>query len=374
MDAAVPASRPFLWGNELHQVTEAIESGWLSARGPVVARFEDEFCARLDRRYAVSTSNGTAAVHLALEALGIGPGDEIIVPDFCMVAPIFAIMYCDATPVPVDVDHTWNLNPELLASAITTRTRAILVVHNYGHPAAMHLIADIAAQHGIAIVEDAAEVLGTTVHNRNAGTFGALSCFSFYANKLITTGEGGMLTTDDAELYQRAKWKRDMCFGHDQETRFIHQEVGFNYRLASLQAALGLAQLAHFDEALSCKQEIGERYTAGLASTKGLVLPPLAPWGTNAYWVYGIIVEPSFGVTRETLQRELASRGIETRRFFAPVHQQPFLRGRLAQVECPHSCYLADNGLCLPSFVGMTAANVDRVVDAVHAIQATASG
>jgi perosamine synthetase len=369
----IPASRPFLWGNERDEVVKAIESGWISSRGPAVLEFEQGFRSRVQRRYALAVSSGTAAIHLALESLSLKPGDEVIVPDFCMIAPIFAILYCGAIPVPVDVDETWNLNPELLAPAITARTRAVLVVHNYGHPAAMHRISEIAAQRGIPIVEDAAEVLGATVLGRQAGSFGQLACFSLYANKLITTGEGGMLTTDDPELYERARWKRDMCFGAEQEDRFVHQEVGFNYRLTSLQAAVGVAQLQHFDEALLRKVDIADKYTAGLAGTRGLALPPLASWATNAYWLYGVVVDPAFGVSRLKLQQELTRRGIETRRFFAPVHEQPFLRGRLSPVDCPRSSYLAENGLCLPSFIGMTLSNIERVVGEIKAVQSSFS-
>jgi perosamine synthetase len=365
----IPVGRPFLWGNELEHIRDALSGGWISSRGPVVEAFEEQFGRRLGKIHALAVSSGTAAVHLALESLRIGPGDEVIVPDFCMIAPIFAVMYCGAIPVPVDVDETWNLAPAAVAAAITSRTRAILVVHNYGHPAAIHKISEIAQSSGVPIVEDAAEALGAAVAGRSAGSFGAVTCCSFYANKLITTGEGGMVMTDDPVLYRRAKWKRDMCFGLDEANRFVHAEVGFNYRMTSLQAAVGLAQLQHFDEALRYKTEIAERYHARLGGTPGLRLPPLADWATHAYWVYGVVVEPVFGSTRDDLQRRLAACGIETRRFFSPVHEQPFFGSRLRPSNWPHTSYLSQNGLYLPSYIGMTAADIDRVAEEIQFIR-----
>jgi perosamine synthetase len=287
-----------------------------------------------------------------------------------MIAPVFAVLYGGAVPVPVEIDETWNLDPRAVAAAITPRTRAILVVHNYGHPAAMHELAELAQAHGIPIIEDAAEALGATVLGRPAGSFGAVACYSFYANKLITTGEGGMVVTDDPELYRRAKWKRDMCFGADEERRFLHAEIGFNYRLTSLQAAVGLAQLEHFDDALRRKLEIAAHYRERLAGTRGLQLPPVAAWATHAYWVFGVLVEPAFGVTRSELQRRLAARGIETRRFFSPVHEQPLFHGRLAAIDCPRARHLSQHGLYLPSYIGMTPSHIDRVVRELHDIQA----
>jgi perosamine synthetase len=370
LEEFIPVSRPFFWGNELRNISTALNSGWVSSQGPIVETFECEFGRRVRRRYSVAVSNGTAAVHLALVALGIGPGDEVIVPDFCMIAPIFAVIYCGAIPVPVDIDETWNLAPEAVAAAITPRTRAILVVHNYGHPAAVHIIAQIADRHGIPLIEDAAEALGATVVGRPVGSFGKVACYSFYANKLITTGEGGMIVTDDAELYKCARWKRNMCFGTDNESRFVHRDIGFNYRLTSLQAAVGLAQLEHLEEALRRKVEIASHYHSFLAGTPGLVLPSTAEWATHAYWVYGILVERPFGTTRHELQHRLAAKGIETRRFFSPVHEQPILGRRGASRTYPRSRAISETGFYLPSFVGMSESDIVRVSDTIRTIQA----
>ncbi len=373
MEEPIPVSRPFLWGNELASIEAALKSGWISSQGPVVEAFEQEFGRHVGRRHAVAVCNGTAAVHLALAALGVGPGDEVILPDFCMIAPVFAVLYCGAVPVPVDIDETWNLDPEGVAAAITPRTRAILVVHNYGHPADMQAIAEIADRHGIPLIEDAAEALGAAVVGRPAGSFGKIACYSFYANKLITTGEGGMLVCDDAELSRRARWKRSMCFGADNESRFVHEEIGFNYRLTSLQAAVGLAQLEHIEEALRRKLDIAARYHDLLAGTPGLTLPRAAPWASHAYWVYGVLVEKAFGVPRRELQRRLAEKGIETRRFFSPVHEQPIFGEPSASRAFPRSRAISETGLYLPSFVGMTESEVDRVSDTIRMIQSHGS-
>lgn len=369
MEEPIPVSRPFLWGNELENISAALDSGWISSHGPMVEAFEHEFGRYVGKGHAVAVCNGTAAVHLALTALGIGPGDEVIVPDFCMIAPIFAVIYCGAVPVSVDIDETWNLDPKAVTAAITPRTRAILVVHNYGHPAEMHAIAEIADQHGIPLIEDAAEALGATVSGRPAGSFGKVACYSFYANKLITTGEGGMLVCDDAELAKRARWKRSMCFGADNESRFVHSEIGFNYRLTSLQAAVGLAQIEHIEEALRRKIEIASHYHARLAGTPGLTLPSTAPWATHAYWVYGVLVESAFGPSRRELQCRLAEKGIETRRFFSPVHKQPIFGRKGTSQDFPRSHAIAETGLYLPSFVGMTEFEIDRVADTIKMIQ-----
>ena len=365
----IPVSQPFLWGNEARYAAEAIQEGWISSRGRFVDAFERGFAEALDSRFAIAVCNGTAALHVALATLDLKPGDEVIVPDFCMISPVLAILYCGATPVPVDVDATWNINPQLIEERITARTRAILVVHNYGHPAEMNAISEIARRHNLHLVEDVAEALGATVNGRKAGTFGELACFSFYANKVITTGEGGMVITPDRALYERARWKRDLCFGPDEETRFTHKEIGYNYRLTNVQAALGVAQLEHLDEAVAGKIAIAEQYDRALKDVAGLTLPPQTEWGKNVYWVYGVVVEPEFGVSRRLLQQYLRDARIETRRFFTPIHQQPILAVNGTAADFPVSSHLSERGLYLPSYIGMSWAVIERVADAVRAIQ-----
>lgn len=365
----VPVSQPFMWGNEAAYVSSAIEEGWISSRGRFVDSFERNFAEILGTKFAVAVCNGTAALHLALSALGVGAGDEVIVPDFCMMSPVLAVMYCGAVPVPVEIDETWNIDPSLIEEKINDRTRAILVVHNYGHPAEMEQISEVARRRGLYLVEDVAEALGATVGGRKAGTFGDIACFSFYANKVVTTGEGGMVVTSNDELNARARWMRDLCFGPDDETRFIHREIGFNYRLTNMQAAVGVAQLEHFDEAVAGKVEVARQYNAALADIPGLTLPPEAPWAKNVYWVYGVVVEREFGVSRARLQSLLREAGVETRRFFTPVHQQPVVKWSGEEGAFPRSAHLAENGLYLPSYIGMTEETVVYVADAVRSIQ-----
>lgn len=368
-DEFIPVSRPFMWGKEGAYVQEAIGDGWISSRGKFVDSFERTFAETLGVRYAVGVCNGTAAVHLAVTALGIGQGDEVIVPDFCMISPVLALLYRGATPVPVDVDDTWNIDPNLIEEKITDKTKAILVVHNYGHPAEMRSICDIARRHGLFLIEDTAEALGATINGRMAGTFGDIACFSFYANKIITTGEGGMVVTQNLDLYERARWKRDLCFGADEETRFTHKEIGYNYRLTNMQAAVGVAQLEHFADAVRGKIEIAKRYNAALRGIKGLTLPPEAKWSKNVYWVYGVIIEEDFGVQRATLQKRLRERRIETRRFFTPIHQQPIVKTAGVGGSYPESERLARRGLYLPSFIGMGEESILRVAKAIGKIQ-----
>jgi perosamine synthetase len=365
----VPVSQPFMWGNEEAYVSSAIKEGWISSRGKFVDAFERNFAEVLGTEFAIGVCNGTAALHLALSALGIGAGDEVIVPDFCMMSPVLAVMYCGAVPVPVEIDETWNIDPSLIEEKINDKTRAVLVVHNYGHPAEMEQISEIARRRELYLVEDVAEALGATVGGRKAGTFGDIACFSFYANKVITTGEGGMVVTSDERLNARACWKRDLCFGADDETRYVHREIGFNYRLTNMQAAVGVAQLEHFDEAVAGKIEVARQYNAALADIPGLTLPPEASWAKNVYWVYGIVVEPEFGMSRASLQSSLRERGVETRRFFTPVHQQPVVKWSGGEGEFPRSVHLAENGLYLPSYIGMTREIVHYVADVVRSIR-----
>ena len=365
----IPVSRPHLWGSEAKYVNEALSAGWISSRGKFVDAFERTFAELLPIRHGVAVCNGTAAVQLALTVLDIAPGDEVIIPDFCMIAPVLAILQRGAIPVPVDVDATWNMDPAAVEARISKRTRAILVVHNYGHPAEMNQLTELANRYNLLLVEDAAEALGASVRGRMAGTFGVLSTFSFYANKVITTGEGGMVVTDDSALCERTRWMRDLCFGHDEETRYTHQEIGYNFRLTNLQAAIGVAQLEHFAEAVAAKIAIGEEYNHLLQGIEGLTLPPQAAWAQNSYWVYGIVVERDFGVTRAELQQKLRERKIETRRFFTPVHQQPIIKQAAESSAYAHSCHLAEHGLYLPSYIGMTSDVIARVAETIRDIQ-----
>ena len=366
----IPYAKPHIWGDELARVRDVIEAGWLSSQGGAVGAFERKFAAAVGASFALATSSGTSALHLALLSAGIGPEAEVIVPNFTMIAPVFAVCHCGARPVPVDVDDTWTIDVTGIERRITRRTRAIVVVHIYGHPARMDEITSIARDHRLVVIEDAAEALGATINGEYVGALGDIGCHSLYANKVITTGEGGMLTTNDEDLLRRARWKSNMCFGADQESRFVHDELGYNYRLSAVQAALGLAQLEHLRAAVERKVAIAERYEQRLAGMPGITRPPAAAWVRNVYWAYGILVDASrFGRPRAAVQRMLRQRGIDTRRMFTPVHRQPFLELDLPDAEFPASLRLADEGILLPSFIDMSDRQIDRVVEAIDDIR-----
>jgi len=370
MTALVPVSRPHIWGEEKGKLCEAVDGRWVSSRGPFLDEFEARFAEKIGVGYAVAASSGTAAVHLALNVLDLEKGDEVIVPDFTMISPVLAVLACGAVPVPVDADDTWNIDPTGIERAITEKTRAIVVVHTYGHPAKIDRILDIARRYNLRVVEDAAEALGARAFGRAVGSFGDLAIFSFYANKVLTTGEGGMVVTNDPRLCERLRAKRNLCFGSDEETRFIHDEIGFNYRMTNLQAAMGIVQLQHLDEAVEAKVAIAQEYNALLANVPGIVTPPDSAWGPNVYWVYAVLVEDDFGLDRKAVQSELKRNGIETRRFFHPLHQQPIAPKAGVRQAFPKSIDLSEKGIYLPSFIGMGSSTIQRVAGCLARLRA----
>jgi perosamine synthetase len=360
----IPIAAPSLSDLERRYVREAVDSGWLSSRGPFVEKFERAFAGFCGARHAVACASGTTALHLALAALDIGPGDEIVVPAFTMIGSVTPVRYLGATPVVADADpDTWNLAPSAVAAALTARTKAVVVTHVYGHPADVDAIT--AAAPGIPVVEDAAEAHGAECRGRRAGSLGVAAAFSFYANKILTCGEGGMVVTDDDSVAARCRSLRDHAFGGD-EARYVHEEIGYSYRLSNLQAAVGLAQTERAAELVEGARRAGKRYREGLAGVPGLRSQVVAPWAEHAYWVFGLCVEEEFGMSRDELRGQLAERGIETRDFFHPIHLQPALKGLFSGVRCPVAERLAAGGLYLPSGPGRTDAEVDAVISAVR--------
>jgi perosamine synthetase len=372
MISFVPVSRPHIWGEERTKLCEAIDGGWVSSRGPFLDEFETRFAERIGVAHAVAASSGTAALHMALSILDLAEGDEVVVPDFTMISPVLAVLASGAVPIPVDADETWNIDPDGIERALTSRTRAIVVVHTYGHPARIDRIMEIARRHNLCVVEDAAEALGATAFSRPIGSFGDLAIFSFYANKVLTTGEGGMVVTNDARLCERLRAKRNLCFGPDEENRFVHADIGFNYRMTNLQAAMGIVQLKHLDEAVAAKIAVARQYNTLLADIPGLTLPPDSDWGPNVYWVYAVLIDKAFGLDRKTLQTELKKRGIETRRFFYPLHRQPIMPKTGIRSTFSRSIEIADKGLYLPSYVGMDPPTVRHVAEHVLQMHAQA--
>ncbi|MDD1652982.1 MAG: DegT/DnrJ/EryC1/StrS family aminotransferase [Methanomicrobiales archaeon] len=365
----IPVCEPVIGEQELRYVTDCIETNWISSKGTYVTGFERRFAAYCGASEGIATTNGTTALHLALAALKVGPGDEVILPAFTMMATAFAVLYCGARPVLVDADpETWNMDPSLLAEKITGRTRVILPVHIYGHPCDMDPIRELAEDHHAVVVEDAAEAHGAEYRGRRTGGIGKIGCFSFYANKIITTGEGGMVVTSDPVLAARARALKDLAF--DPGKRFLHTDVGYNYRMTNIQAAIGLAQLERIDTFVAARRANAARYTALLRDLPGLRLPVEKPWAKNVYWMYGIVTGKGAPVPRDRLSSLLAARGVETRTFFVPVHQQPVSRekGLFRGERYPVAEELGENGLYLPSGSGLTAEEIEYTGRCLHGI------
>jgi perosamine synthetase len=360
----IPVSEPRLDGNELRYVTECVESNWISSAGPFVRRFEERFAAAAGCAFGVSCASGTTALHLAVAALGIDAGDEVIVPTFTMVATASAVHYVGATPVFVDADEdTWNMNVGRIEAAITPRTKAIIVVHTYGHPADMDPILAIAARHRLFVIEDAAEAHGARYHGRPVGSLADVACFSFYANKIITTGEGGMVTTNNPELATTARRLRDHAFG---DTRhFWHEWHGFSYRMTSLQAAIGLAQTERLDDLAERRRTTAALYQTLLQDVPGLVLPRERPGVMSVFWMYGLLVEDAVGCSRDELRTRLACNGIETRTFFVPLHLQPVYFMPYDPARFPIADALCRTGMYLPSSAGLSDQDIRCVAQAV---------
>jgi len=367
-DYIIPVCEPLLGGNEERYVLECLRTNWISSAGRFVTRFEQQFSEFCGTRYAVACTSGTSALHLALYTLGIVPGDEVIVPTFTMVATANSVRHCGGTPVFVDAEpRTWNMDPEKIEAAITPRTRAIIPVHTYGHPADMDAILALARRHGLNVVEDAAEAHGARYKGRRVGSLGKCGCFSFYANKIITTGEGGMITTDDEELAQKARNMRDHAFSP--ERHFWHRAVAHNFRMTNLQAAVGVAQMERADWLIQRRIENAARYNAPLAGVRGITLPPPGTDDvTNVYWMYSILVEDEFGASRDDVRRHLASRGIETRTFFIPMHLQPIYFRREHLGRFPVAEALCRKGLYLPSSASLTGDQIDTICAEIRAV------
>jgi len=365
----IPVNEPVISPQAKANVREALDTGWLSSAGPFVTRFEQDFARFLGVRHAVAVANGTAALHVALLALGIGPGDEVIVPAFTMASSWMAVLYTGAKPVFVDCDlDTYNLNPALIAKAVTPRTKAIMPVHIYGHPVDMDPVLTTAKKLGLKVIEDAAEAHGAEYKGRLTGTMSDIACFSFYANKIVTTGEGGMLVTDNAALAHAARKYMDLY--HSDAKRFIHEKLGFNFRLTNLQAAVGVGELANIKRYLAKKIRMAKKYANGLKNIPGITLPPRRPWAKNVYWMYAIRVDPAkFGLTKDELRIQLKDRGIDSRDFFYPPDSQPVLAELGVKLGSYPVCRLvSETGLYLPSGLAITDAQIAQVCQAIREV------
>lgn len=360
----IPVYEPLLGVEEENNVLDAVRSGWISSLGAYVTRFEHEFAGFCGVTEGVSVCNGTVALHLALHALGIGPGDEVIVPALTFVASANAVRYTGATPVFADVDpSTWTLDPAAVADQLSPHTRAIMPVHLYGHPAPMPELIALADQQGLLLIEDAAEAHGAAIDGRRTGAWGRLAAFSFYANKIITTGEGGMVVTDDPALAARCRLLRDHAMPPEQ--RYWHNEVGFNYRMTNLQAAVGVAQQTRMDGLLARKRAIAQRYNAALAGLPGITLPAERPGYTNVYWMYSILVHEPFPLARDAFMRALRDHHIDSRPFFHPLDTLPPYR---SEAPCPTALRLSRQGINLPSAPTLTDDQVDYICSVIWAL------
>jgi len=363
----IPVNEPLLQGNEALYLSECVQTGWVSSQGPFVARFEQEMATRLSRKHAIAVSSGTSALEAAMVALDLGPGDEVIMPSFTMVACAAGVVRCGATPVLVDAhSDTWNMNVEAVEAAITSQTRAIMAVHIYGLPVDMAPLLELAAKHKLAVIEDAAEALGQSYFDSPCGSMGDLSILSFYPNKHITTGEGGMILTDDDALATRCRSLRDQCYLP--EKRFVHEELGWNMRMSNLQAAVGVAQLEQLDRFLSLKRRMGRKYNNELTGLPMQLPVAQRPYAQNLYWVFGVVLFSEKETT--DAMAALKAQGIGTRPFFWPMHEQPVFkkRGLFAEATLPVSEHLARHGFYLPSGLALTNTQQERVISVLRAL------
>lgn len=358
----ISVNQPIVSAEAKKNVIDALETGWLSSAGSYVKLFEENFAQYLGVTHAITVNTGTAALHVALAALGIGQGDEVIVPAFTMASTWLAVMYTGATPIFVDCElDTYNINPRLIKKVITPRTKAILPVHIYGHPVEMTSIMKIAEDAGLTILEDAAEAHGAEYHDQKCGSFGKINCFSFYANKLITTGEGGMVVTNDDQLAHEVRKFKDLY--HSDQKRFIHQKVAFNYRMTNLQAAVGCGELKHIKRYIQKKQKMAALYNQFLSEVPGLVCPVVRPQVKSVFWMYAVrIQKKEFGLSKDEVRQRLLERGIDTRDFFYPPNQQPFLKGvSNAHQHFPIASRIAKEGCYLPSGLALTKSQINKV-------------
>lgn len=371
----IPVCEPFLGRRELELVGDCVAKGWVSASGPQVAQFERAWANYCGARHAIAVSSGTAALQVAVDALDLGPGDEVVMPSFTIISCALAVIRAGATPVVVDCDpRTFCVDPELVAKAVTPRTRAIMPVHMYGHPVDMDPIRELAGKRSLAIIEDAAQAHGSEYLScrepdrgwQRCGALGTMGVFSFFANKLVTTGEGGMVLTDSDELAERCRCLRNLAF---HEERFNHKALGYNFRLTSVQSAIGLAQIERMSSTLATKHRIAAAYRELLSGTEPIFLPEQRDWARSNHWMNAIVLADDAGLDAFELARRLAGMGIETRPFFKGMHEQPVLksRGLFERLHLPVTERLYRRGLYLPSGVSLTDGQIEAVAAGVKA-------
>lgn len=364
----IPTSQPVIGDLEMGYVLEALRASEVSGlSGTNVAAFEEGFAAYCGGLNPVSTTSGTTALHLALASIGVAPGEEVLVATLTNMATFFSVLYCGAKPIPVDVEpDTGNLDPALLEDALTPNTVGVIVVHLFGHPVDMDPVMAFCARHGLWLIEDAAEAHGARYRGQTVGTFGDAGCFSFFANKIITTGEGGMIFFRDGDHAQRARTARNLAFGD--KNRFMHEGIGFNYRLTNVQAAIGLAQLQRIEDNITRKREIALRYRQGLEDVEALSLPIERSDCNSVFWMYHVVLRNDWQGRREDLRAHLREQGIETRESFIPFDQQDYFvnEGVVTRGTCPVAANIGENGFYIPSGPHLSEPEQDRVISALR--------
>ena len=365
----IPVNEPLLGERELEYTNECIKTGWISSAGRFIEEFEQKWAAYCGMKYGIAVSSGTAALQVAVGCLELNPDDQVIMPTFTIISCALAIIYNGGKLVLVDADpKTWTMDVSQIEAKITSRTRAIMPVHIYGHPCDTEPIWELAKKHKLVIIEDAAEAHGAEYKGRKCGSLGDISCFSFYANKIITTGEGGMVLTNNEKYAEKARSLRNLCFRQDR--RFYHTDLGHNFRLTNIQAAIGIAQLERIDELIEKKGWIGRSYNERLKDISGLILPVEEPWAKNVYWMYGIVLDETTGFDAKSFAKRLGEEGIATRPFFLGMHEQPVFQkmGLFKDQSFPVAERLGRQGLYLPSGLTLTEEKIGRVSKAVKDI------
>ena len=363
----IAVNEPVIDAADVANVLDCLHTGWISSAGTYIDEFEGAWSAYCGMPHGIAVSNGTVALQAAVEALQLPRGGEIIMPSFTIISCALAAIHAGLKPVFVDSDPaTWCIDAEAADRAVTSRTVAVMPVHMYGHPADMDPILALAQTHGLAVIEDAAEAHGAEYKERRCGGLGDVSCFSFYANKIITTGEGGMVLAKDEAVADRLRKLRNLCF--EPSRRFKHSELGHNFRLTNMQAAIGVGQVRRIDELVARKRQLADLYTTGLRGIHGLSLPVEKQWAKNVYWMYGIVLDANLNIGAAEFARSLSQRGIETRPFFLPMHEQPIIQklGLAGDGQLPVSEWLGESGLYLPSGLNLSDNHIDRCIDAVR--------